>query len=435
MRVVAIFGGGGTGKTKKLTELYSEAVKEYGISKVAFVSYTRNQVGHDRTVARKDLKLKAKDMNFKTLHSTANKSYGGSREIIDDDMISRMSIFLGADMQSVARGIDFMKNTLTEDDAVGANRAGLEAKEFQKYKRFYESVKQGTAGGIDFADMLKDAVDAKFKVDCEAAFVDEAQDLSPLQWQAVYTFFRDAKVLYVAGDPNQSLYRFAGGASGYMLKMKCDETIILDKSYRCCDEVMLMAERVWGKIKDKAALPSSNGEEGFAVFYPDLNIRKAFWEPIRAVQQKNKSVLVLANTYYQLKQMKERLFAGREYPHNFFSGRCRYRWKNDGRHVITFSTVHQAKGLEADYVIYDSSCGQVGRVSDFGSEFEKEQDYWKTCYTAITRAKKGLVVCQLSSPKAGEPTCLDLLYYAKYGFDNYKRFCGLKPFSAQDSSR
>lgn len=439
MRVVAIFGGPGTGKTTKLAELFCEAAKEYGAENIAFVSYTKSQVWRDKTATHKAGNIKHKKLKkFKTLHSLSRENYEYDTEVFDEEKVERMSVYLGVDMSAVARGIDFMKNTLTDDEAVGANKAGMEAREFQKYKRFYDTVKANSNKAVDFSDMIYDAVDRRYKVDCKAAFVDEAQDLSPLQWKAVYTFFRDVEVLYVAGDPNQALYRFSGGQANYMLFMKCDETIILDKTHRCSEEVMLMAERVWGKMRDRAALPQPCYDGGFAVFYPDLNIRQTFWEPIQNLLQKGKSVLVLANTYYQLKQMKDRLFAGKEHPHNFYSGKCKYRWKgkrSDGRSLIVFSTVHQAKGLEADFVLYDSSCGQTGSFSDFGNETEKWQDYWRMAYTAITRARKRLVVCQLSSPRAGEPNCLDLLYYAKYGFEEYRKFLRLKPFSQSDNKR
>lgn len=441
MRVITIFGGPGTGKTTKLAELFCKAVKKYGVKNVAFVSYTKTQVQRGKSAAGKIGRIKRKKLKkFKTLHSMSRENYEYDTQVLDDDMVGRMSLYLGRDMQSVMRGIDYMNNTLTDDDAVGANRAGTDTIDFQKLKRFYETAKNGSstdgARTIDFSDMIADAVASKHKVDCKVAFVDEAQDLSLLQWQAVYTFFRDVDTLYVAGDPNQALYRFAGGASNYMLRMRTDETIFLDRSHRCSESVMLMAERVWEKMKDRAGLPlPSEGHEGFAVFYPDLNIGKKFLNPILSLLQKGKKVLVLANTYRQLSNVKERLFGNFEIPHSFLSGRCKYRWRNRKENVVVFSTVHQAKGLEADFVLYDASCGETGKFSDFGKEDEKWQDYWRVVYTAVTRARSMLVVCELSTPRHGSPTSLETLYYAKYGFGNFKDFCCLKPSYGQGSKK
>ena len=87
-----------------------------------------------------------------------------------------------------------------------------------------------------------------------------------------------------------------------------------------------------------------------------------------------------------------------------------------------FSTVHQAKGLEADIVIYNASCGKTDEWTDYGTKNERWQDYWKMVFTAVTRAKRGLIVCQLSNPVAGEPNCLDVLYYAKFNYEEYSKW-------------
>ena len=82
MKVTAIFGGPGTGKTTKLAELFCEAIKKYGVDQVAFVSYTKSQVGRDRTAARKMAKVKAKKLKkFKTLHSLSKQVYEEETEV------------------------------------------------------------------------------------------------------------------------------------------------------------------------------------------------------------------------------------------------------------------------------------------------------------------------------------------------------------------
>lgn len=438
MKVTAIFGGPGTGKTTALADLYAKAVEKYGADKVAFVSYTRRQVNRGKSAAHKKVKVKGKKNEkelFKTLHSLSKTSYGNDDvRVFDRKQVSLMSEYLGQDMLSVARGIDFMKNVMTKNDAVGANRAGLDSMTFQKYRVFYDSVKKGkserlgNAKVIDFADMLQNAVESRMKVDVKAAFVDEAQDLSPLQWRAVYTFFRDAEELYVAGDPNQALYGFAGAAVNYMLEMKCDETIVLDKSHRCSIPVMRMAEKVWNRMDAKAALPSDNGSDnGFAVFYPQCDIRRMFLNPILASVEKGYKVMVLANTHERLYAIKKAFGTKNwEFPCSFYSGRKKFRWKN-GR-AATLSTIHQAKGLEADYVLIDASCGRSAEKNEFGRRHERWQDYWRVIYTAITRAKRGVVVFEMSKNHlVGEPSCMEELYYAKFNYEKYERWVTQTP--------
>lgn len=441
MTVTAIFGGPGTGKTRRLGQLYRDKVIQYGSENVAFISYTRQQVNRDRQQAKKATGIKAKKLSkrFRTLHSTARQYYTYDTAVIDEHKMERMSVYLDADMQSVARGIDFMRNTMTRNQSVGANRAGMDTRTFQKYAYFYERVKEGSsqpsARIIDFTDMIEDAVNDHYKIDVKCVFIDEAQDLSPLQWKAVYTFFRDAEELFVAGDPNQALYRFSGGQADYMLEMRCDHSEVLPVSHRCCKSVMEMAGRVWKNIDRKSDIPLANDrEDGFAVFYPQRNIRK-FLNPVLASVQRHRKVMVLAQTYFQLRQIKDIMFNGREYPHDFLSGQCKYHWKDRRANPIVFSTVHQAKGLEADIVIYDVSCGRTAEKNDFGTRDNRWQDYYRLVYTGITRAKYGLVLFEFSKTLADEPSCLGLLYYTKFNFDRYRRWVSLTPSSGEDSKR
>ena len=312
--------------------------------------------------------------------------------------------------------------------AVGANKAGLDTDNFKKCVYFYNRVKEKKSLSgikvIDFSDMLKDAVDAHYKIDVDCAFIDEAQDLTPLQWRAIYTFFRDVKHLYVAGDPNQSLYRFNGGRPNYMLEMRYDDIKILNHSSRCSSNVMEMAFLVWKKMTNAAEMPVSNGDtSGFGVFYPEKKLRNNFKMAIEREINRGEKVLVLANTYFQLVKIRDDILKDDlTTPHNFYSGRCKYHYKDRKQNVITFSTVHQAKGAEADYVIYDVSYGRVYADHEYGCVEDRWQDYYRMVYTGITRAKKGIILCEVSPAVANEPSCKSFMFYSNYGLENYKKW-------------
>ena len=256
------------------------------------------------------------------------------------------------------------------------------------------------------------------------AIVHNCQDLTPLQWRAVYTFFRDVKHLYVAGDPNQSLYRFNGGRPNYMLEMRYDDIKILNHSSRCSSNVMEMAFLVWKKMTNAAEMPISNGDtSGFGVFYPEKKLRNSFKMAIERSLNKGKKVLVLANTYFQLVKIRDDILNDDlSTPHNFYSGRCKYHYKDKKQNVITFSTVHQAKGAEADYVIYDVSYGRVYADHEYGCIEDRWQDYYRMVYTGITRAKKGIILCEVSPAVANEPSCKSFMFYSNYGIENYKKW-------------
>ena len=256
------------------------------------------------------------------------------------------------------------------------------------------------------------------------AIVHNCQDLTPLQWRAIYTFFRDVKHLYVAGDPNQSLYRFNGGRPNYMLEMRYDDIKILNHSSRCSSNVMEMAFLVWKKMTNAAEMPISNGDtSGFGVFYPERKLRNNFKMAIERSLNKGEKVLVLANTYFQLVKIRDDILKDDlTIPHNFYSGRCKYHYKDKKQNVITFSTVHQAKGAEADYVIYDVSYGRVYSDHEYGCVEDRWQDYYRMVYTGITRAKKGIILCEVSPAVANEPSCKSFMFYSNYGIENYKKW-------------
>ena len=256
------------------------------------------------------------------------------------------------------------------------------------------------------------------------AIVHNCQDLTPLQWRAIYTFFRDVKHLYVAGDPNQSLYRFNGSRPNYMLEMRYDDIKILNHSSRCSSNVMEMAFLVWKKMTNAAEMPISNGDtSGFGVFYPEKKLRNNFKIAIERAINRGEKVLVLANTYFQLVKIRDDILKDDlTIPHNFYSGRCKYHYKDKKQNVITFSTVHQAKGAEADYVIYDVSYGRVYADHEYGCVEDRWQDYYRMVYTGITRAKKGIILCEVSPAVANEPSCKSFMFYSNYGLENYKKW-------------
>jgi len=83
---------------------------------------------------------------------------------------------------------------------------------------------------IDFADMLMQAPD---DIGAEVLFVDEAQDLTPLQWQIVRRWGAEAETFVVVGDDDQLLYQFIGAdAATFLQPLPDDQKRHLSHSYR-----------------------------------------------------------------------------------------------------------------------------------------------------------------------------------------------------------
>lgn len=83
-------------------------------------------------------------------------------------------------------------------------------RKFEMFVSSYEQWKQ-TYGYADFDDMLTRASKLRF-FGSSVILLDEAQDCSPLQWCLFETVCKEAKEVYIAGDDDQAIYEWGGAA-------------------------------------------------------------------------------------------------------------------------------------------------------------------------------------------------------------------------------
>ena len=58
--------------------------------------------------------------------------------------------------------------------------------------------------------MLKQFIEEGIAPSFDLMIIDEAQDLTPLQWKFVYKLGEKAKRIYLAGDDDQAIYEWNG---------------------------------------------------------------------------------------------------------------------------------------------------------------------------------------------------------------------------------
>ena len=75
-------------------------------------------------------------------------------------------------------------------------------KEILNYKR--------DRGTVDWNDMINEFVKSKLCPKLKVAFIDEAQDLSIMQWKVVEKIRDNCEILYIAGDDDQCIYKWRG---------------------------------------------------------------------------------------------------------------------------------------------------------------------------------------------------------------------------------
>jgi DNA helicase-2/ATP-dependent DNA helicase PcrA len=109
---------------------------------------------------------------------------------------------------------------------------------------FYNSLKNFKEGNMldDFNDMLLHIANGKFPVPSfEVLFVDEAQDLSKLQWDVVKKLIAKAKHVYIAGDDDQAIFSWAGADPESFLGLDGD-TSVLSCKYRLPKKIFDMSK-------------------------------------------------------------------------------------------------------------------------------------------------------------------------------------------------
>ena len=89
-------------------------------------------------------------------------------------------------------------------------------------------------GLYDYDDMLEKFIKQGVSTTFDVLFIDEAQDLSPLQWRMVRALWQKADQTYVAGDDDQAIFKWAGADvdSFIALKEEVDHITTLSQSYR-----------------------------------------------------------------------------------------------------------------------------------------------------------------------------------------------------------
>lgn len=100
---------------------------------------------------------------------------------------------------------------------------------------------QKERGLFDFDDMLSIVCEDKLSPMTPILIVDEFQDLTPIQYEIYKNWKKDADIVYIAGDPNQSIYGFWGADPSFFHNEDMEE-VKLRKSHR-------LRRRIWGFAK------------------------------------------------------------------------------------------------------------------------------------------------------------------------------------------
>lgn len=148
----------------------------------------------------------------------------------------------------------------------------------------------------------------------DVLLVDEFQDLAPLEYR-LYKLWRDSGVidrLYIAGDPNQSIYSFRGGTPYYFENTDVDDHISLKESRRCPADIARIGSSILAAHKHTDPRGFTGKTPGGAVRWETLRDKYELRDAVIQATERydaDPAIFLLTRTNYQLRQLERDLRA------------------------------------------------------------------------------------------------------------------------------
>jgi|TARA_R100001086_G_scaffold56869_1_gene25734 superfamily I DNA/RNA helicase len=320
-----VVGPPGTGKTRRLlNEVQRYVDKGVQLKKIGYFAFTRKAAGEarDRFLKVKTELTKKEIKYFQTLHSLAFNTLGLKEENVMQDLnykvigetcgiqikyasyetnnwngiFSSDSEYLGLINLARVKQISALDQLDLNEHLSKIERDKLDAieKEIRSYKDVY--------GLIDFTDMIQKFLDQNVTPDFDVIFVDEAQDLSLIQWSMINKIEKDTNCdVWVAGDDDQAIFGWAGADVDSFINYEAEE-IQLKQSERVPNTIQQIALNVIDRIEenriDKEYFPKSETGEIFERYkLSDIDMSTGDW----LILTRTKSLLKSVPTYLKKK--------------------------------------------------------------------------------------------------------------------------------------
>lgn len=253
---LTVFGPPGTGKTYRLIQEVGELLEVYHPGDIAFVSFTRRGAIEGFTRAKNTFGYKPEDFKFfRTIHSLCYRVCKGNGEVLQPKHARLFEKNTGFTLEPVKeedsyyKAVDYASayNIIRNNPALKESILEyVNVKQYDKFVKSYEEFKS-KYNVMDFTDLLVRYVEDGEPLSVSAAIIDEAQDLTPLQWRVVTKMFSGAKDLILAGDDDQAVFSWAGADVDQFLSYTQDHEV-LEQSYRMPRAVYNYATRITSDI-------------------------------------------------------------------------------------------------------------------------------------------------------------------------------------------
>ncbi len=431
-----IYGPPGTGKTTKLVKIAMAAIQG-GIrpEDIGYFAFTNVAADEARDRIANDLDLEpALFSNFSTLHSLTTRMGGNEGKSLcqkehlqrfDSNIGTREEWLRAGDPSSVVvrpehpvlsqysimfnrkqQKPNFDGKSLDDAQSILSRYYGLiidtqRVEEFaEKYFQEYELFKKSN-NLADFNDVVFSVAKESFPAEkiptFELLIIDEAQDLSALQWDVVTKLSNRAKESIIAGDDDQAIMESFGAAPHLFNEFPttvADE--VLPVSYRLPKNIKNFVDKnVVPQLRNRSDRKEKEWSENLDAIYDGEVIRSIIKKPINpsdkpepeplsinkllriVATRQGEEWLIMAPTRATCNQISTGLSALKV---QHFCHRQDVLGTDNKIHV---QTIHTSKGMGSD----NAALVAVSR----GDIFLLDKDT-RLLYVALTRAKKRLFI-------------------------------------------
>ena len=268
-----------THNTRRLIEEVSKELETRRPEELAFVTFTRKGAEEGLRRVCSKLMFEPEDLPyFRTLHSLTfhalnlkgtqmfgrldqrkfNKEFGYNvnRCEVDTGKVAPTRDSLYLDFYDMERSGALTSKQLAEAD--------IEKAYYNQIVRNYEAYK-AREEKVDFFDCLIKYVENGEALPVKVAMIDEAQDITALQWKVIDKAFRKAEKIIIAGDDKQSIYAYSGARPDFLIQLSKQFPVEhLSKSYRIPYSVYKLSVAITNfigeKTEQKAEPRMENGE-------------------------------------------------------------------------------------------------------------------------------------------------------------------------------
>ena len=443
-----VIGPPGTGKTQTLLNKVME-YKEAGtpLDRIGYFAFTKKAAYEARDrLLETYLFLKKKDVKyFRTLHSFAFRYLGLKEEnvmqeehykIIGEECGLRIkyatyeqndfngiftsnSEYLSLINLAAVKRINVL-DQLDKNEHLGK----IERDKLQIVEKHIEDYKQ-TYGLIDYNDMIKKFTAQQQCPSFEVIFVDEAQDLSLLQWDMIKLLQQNSKDVYIAGDDDQAIFGWAGADVDSFIKFDAIE-IPLKQSRRVPKIVhqraLLRLDNIKSNRLEKPWNTPTSEEGTIKIFFSmdSINLSKGDWYILARTNDLLRPIikdLKKRGLYFETKQ-------GRSINKSLYQDILNWqKWKKRQE----LNTIEVQRLLERFSKKFKETEDKLFKLSDLKTKYKlNSQLQWYDAFTAVgphtktyiramrsngedLRRKPRIKILTLHSSKGGEATNVVIL--------------------------